>query len=86
MATIGSINSENTEIQKFKWQVENFLKRPEKNGETIYSPWFTIFDNCERQVNTILSLYPKGTYGYKDHVSVFISNSAETEEFNLTCR
>ena len=81
MATIGLLKSKNT----FTWRVKNFLKRPEKNGELILSPKFTIFDNYGRQFTSCLSLYPKGMLEYEGYVSVCVYN-LEKEDMNLTCR
>ena len=65
----------------FTWTIEDFLSRPEKSGEAIYSSPFTVSGPNDQVTTWDLQMYPKGRTPFDtDLVSLFIRNIDKTTE------
>ena len=67
----------------FTWTIEDFLSRPEKNGEAILSSPFTVSGPNDQVTTWRLTMYPWGeseTSDVVDAVPLYIENTEKTSE------
>lgn len=78
MPPLGSLNQTDFTCT-FKWKIPHFLRRPEMNGDCIWSPTFSVVDDKNVSGACYLALYPRGQgKNAVNNMDIIIYNVSDT--------